>query len=84
MGSEMCIRDSLGRLQSNKRGNHAYCENSKDTIENRLSGVVLIANNSNHNQSSHNKPLHQIEARIIGFSFDIHLLEPCKDCHIRY
>src|SRR5690606_3987916 len=66
-----CLQRNKSRYgRNNKQGNHS--------IQNRLGGVVLITNDSHSHQSSNNKPLHQIEARVFSFCFDIHLIEPCK------
>src|SRR5690606_35478166 len=69
---------TLCRLQRNQGSHDSNDEQGYHPIQNRLGGVVLITDDSHYHQSSDNKPLHQVEACVLGFCFDIHLGEPCK------
>ncbi len=73
-------RESLttNSLQRYKRSNTTQNDQPQNTVEDRLSGEVLITDNTHNNQGSDNQPLDQIKARVFGFSLNIHSRGSCE------
>ncbi|AZE26212.1 hypothetical protein C4K05_5790 [Pseudomonas chlororaphis subsp. aureofaciens] len=66
-------RLALGRLQAYKGSYSGNGKQSEHTVQDRRSRVILITNNAKDHQSNYYKPLEQIEARALSFSFRSHL-----------
>ncbi|AZC33764.1 hypothetical protein C4K38_5839 [Pseudomonas chlororaphis subsp. piscium] len=66
-------RLALGSLQAYKGSYSSNSKQSEYTVQDRRSRVILITDNANDHQSNYYKPLEQIEARALSFSFRSHL-----------
>ncbi|SDN95729.1 hypothetical protein SAMN04489798_1614 [Pseudomonas arsenicoxydans] len=66
-------RLALDCLQAYKGSYSSNGEQCEYAIQDRRSRVILITNNANNHQSDYHKPLEQIEARALNFSFRSHL-----------
>ncbi|CAI9001994.1 Secreted protein [Pseudomonas sp. IT-232MI5] len=66
-------RLALRSLQAYKGSYSSNDKQGEYTVQDRRSRVILIANNANNHQSDNYKPLEQIEARALSFSFRSHL-----------
>ncbi|VXC56714.1 hypothetical protein PSEUDO8BK_90057 [Pseudomonas sp. 8BK] len=65
-------------MQGNRTCQCCNNQQSQNAIQNRLSREILITDYACDYQSSNYEPLKQIEARVFGFSLNIHLLVSCK------
>ncbi len=74
--SFLCQREerlAFCSLQTHIGSNSSDGKQSKHAVQDRRSGEIMIADNTNNHQGNHYKPLDQIKARALGFSFRSHL-----------
>ncbi|SDV16852.1 hypothetical protein SAMN04490209_5724 [Pseudomonas rhodesiae] len=66
-------RLTLGSLETNKSSHRSKSKQTQNTVQDRRSRIVLIANNAYDHQSDHKQPLDEIETRALSFSLRSHL-----------